>query len=364
MKNYIVKFFLDFMFSLLLMFCLVEPCVGAEYRLIKQKNLVVNIERFGAKADGVTDNSTAINKAIDFVYEHGGGIVIIPKRKLSFVFKKILVKSNIELRGEGGILKLADNVAVNASISYYPISNMGYERTIFNNLIVDGNGKNNRDFKVCDVITCVGKESRVSNCYIYDAPDSGIMFSSTIDGICEGNLLSGGRDCAIYVNASFDRPNFGAKIRNNRVENYVVTGIAVKRASINVTVEKNTIYNCGNGITLEDFTKDKMGYPKEISILDNRIAKIGYYDDSRLAKRGISVSRGDRLTIIGNSVENCIGPALYFNEGSNSKINRNSFFSIGTVDVVFHGNNKESSFKDNTILKKIENFSTSKILMR
>ena len=39
---------------------------------------IVTPQQFGAKADGVTDDTNAIQKAINTVFERGGGIVFFP----------------------------------------------------------------------------------------------------------------------------------------------------------------------------------------------------------------------------------------------------------------------------------------------
>ncbi len=59
-----------------------------------------NIIDFGAKADGVTNNSTAIQKAIDKASSNGGGKVVIPPG--NFASGVIIMKSDVELHLEAG----------------------------------------------------------------------------------------------------------------------------------------------------------------------------------------------------------------------------------------------------------------------
>ena len=60
----------------------------------------VNIVDFGAVADGVTVNTTAIQSAIDAVSENGGGRVSVPCGL--FISGTIRLKSNVELHMEHG----------------------------------------------------------------------------------------------------------------------------------------------------------------------------------------------------------------------------------------------------------------------
>lgn len=314
--------------------------------------LTVNIRDFGAKGDGHTDDSDAINKAINKVFISGGGTVIIPSSNKSYLFRQINLKTNVILKGTGGTLKFIDNIATNKNTSYYPINNLGSYNVRYENLIIYGNGKNNANFKVCDVITCVGENSQVINCKIYDAPDSGIMFSSTKNGLCDNNEIIGGRDCGIYINASKENPNFGAVISNNKINDYIITGIGIKRMSSNIVVNNNQIINCGNGITLEDFTNDKMGYPTYITLKDNLIKHTGYYDDARLARRGISISRGDNITVENNAIEDTKGVALVCNNAINTIVRNNTLVSVegNAVDLM---NGKNNVLMDNIIKGKI-----------
>ena len=69
----------------------------------------VNIVDFGAVADGVTVNTTAIQNAIDKVAESGGGRVSIPQG--TFISGTIRLKSNTELHLEHGAhLKASTNM--------------------------------------------------------------------------------------------------------------------------------------------------------------------------------------------------------------------------------------------------------------
>ena len=57
---------------------------------------------FGAKADGTTVNTQAIQKAIDAAAKAGGGVVTLPKGTI--VSGALFIKSNVELRLDAGVI--------------------------------------------------------------------------------------------------------------------------------------------------------------------------------------------------------------------------------------------------------------------
>ncbi|WP_255563491.1 glycoside hydrolase family 28 protein [Mucilaginibacter rivuli] len=71
----------------------------------KAQPVTYNISQYGAVADGKTDNTKAIQKAIDIAAGSGGGTVLVPTGK--FVTGVIYLKSNIDLHFENGGTLLA-----------------------------------------------------------------------------------------------------------------------------------------------------------------------------------------------------------------------------------------------------------------
>lgn len=66
-----------------------------------------NIQRYGAKSDGITLNSTAINQAISLANEAGGGVVLIPAG--FWLTGPIVLKSNVNLHiTQGALLQFSD----------------------------------------------------------------------------------------------------------------------------------------------------------------------------------------------------------------------------------------------------------------
>ena len=57
-----------------------------------------NIRDFGAKGNGKSDNTEAINRAIAHCNEQGGGVVVVPAGR--YLSGTIHLKSNVELRLE------------------------------------------------------------------------------------------------------------------------------------------------------------------------------------------------------------------------------------------------------------------------
>src|SRR3546814_3849966 len=83
--------------------------VGA--REIAIPALVVNVADYGARGDGTTMNTAAIQRAIDTCAARGGGQVIFPTG--SFLTGSIFLKSTVELHIAGDV-KLLGSQSLNA----------------------------------------------------------------------------------------------------------------------------------------------------------------------------------------------------------------------------------------------------------
>lgn len=113
--------------------------------------MAFNIKDFGAVGDGVTDDTAAIQAAIDAAFAAGGGEVVVPEG--TFIISGngdptsgcLMIKSNVTISGEGmgaSTLKLADGY--NGNVTGLIRSAYGEETHDFglNNLTLDGNRAN------------------------------------------------------------------------------------------------------------------------------------------------------------------------------------------------------------------------------
>ncbi|MFB5674576.1 glycosyl hydrolase family 28-related protein [Paenibacillus terreus] len=59
----------------------------------------VRVQQFGAKGDGVTNDTEAIQQAIDSVFESGGGTVLLPKG--TYLLDTLTIRHQVKIVGEG-----------------------------------------------------------------------------------------------------------------------------------------------------------------------------------------------------------------------------------------------------------------------
>ena len=88
--------------NLFLIFLLLTVCTTVEAS--SNRNKEYNILKYGAKSDGITMNTKAIQKAVDEISEAGGGKLIIPQG--NFLTGSIVMKSNVHLYFEEGAVLL------------------------------------------------------------------------------------------------------------------------------------------------------------------------------------------------------------------------------------------------------------------
>ncbi len=79
-----------------------------------------DVTRYGAKGDGITLNSKAINQAIDMAHQAGGGVVLVPRGL--WLTGPIVLKSNVNIHTEQGAL-----VQFTRDYAEYPIVKTNWE---------------------------------------------------------------------------------------------------------------------------------------------------------------------------------------------------------------------------------------------
>ena len=191
----------------------------------------IHVTDFGALADGVTDDSVAVQSAIDSLSQ--GGTLVFPPNK-TLVVNSLRGKSNITIDLNGSTLKQKDNVP------------------IYNNVIdVGGNGIV-RNFKITNGKIDGNKENQTVEFYrygIYTLDCDGVImedleiFNFTGEGIFLG--YTGYYSKNIYINRVFLHGNLRNDLAITNAENVyiddlVVDSIAYDSASVDLELQHDT----------------------------------------------------------------------------------------------------------------------------
>jgi len=291
---------------------------------------VVNVKEFGAKGDGVTDDTMAIQTAINAI-PSTGGIVFFPKG-IYIITAAIKIKDDLVLLGSGQAseIKIANganiDILVNAN---YPSAGGGNRAKILN-LKLNGNKANN---------------TQNGSLVLYGVNDGVIAFCNIEGGDGTIPLLRNSSNWFIGYNRINNAGTDGITVydgsNNNVIIGNVVTsssghGILVQGLEVNgqafsfgnVIIGNQVLNNTLNGIYLFNGVKET----KVIGNTSNNNGSRGIdvYSETT-ANLTTTTHRNSNIVIIGNTCKNNA-----VDEGI--KVWDNGTAGLGALDVYIEGN--------------------------
>ena len=297
-----------------------------------------NVVDFGATADDATDDSAAIQAAIDAAYAAGGGIVVIPvgtfyvSGDLSNPSRGCIeVRSNVTLTGAGAgdtVLKLIDHFDARINGIVRTPVNESADNILISNLTIDGNRANNiehqagiitgvkenEDGRIHQNITISGVE--VMNCNAYGINPHEITYNLVVENCVSHD---NGKDgfVADYVEGGIYRDNIA--YNNDR------HGFNITTSSNDIVFENNKAYdNAGAGLVTQrsDIFPDGQNdipWPTRIMITGGE-----YYSNAR---EGILIKLSDNVTVTGALIYDNDRQGIRIEGATNTTITGNTVYN-------------------------------------
>jgi len=224
----------------------------------------VSVKRFGAKGDGITDDTASIQNAISYINSQGGGQLYFPKGIYS-VSQSIILYANMQLYGEGRnntIIKLKNNTNLTEIIQLTEKDNVTLK-----DFTLDCNSNNGTTGN--GITFWKSRNNLVSNIKIINAHTIALNMSNVEDSTVEKCFLIGTKVNTVvsFSNDDITFANGNNKILNNTIENGYLDGIiyntnnglidgnTVRKNGLNPTVTAGGIYSNGHtGLTVVNNT--------------------------------------------------------------------------------------------------------------
>lgn len=261
---------------------------------------VYNVKSFGATGNGVTDDTVAIQNAINSA-EANGATIYIPGTSASYIYSNNIYVTGTTLYGDGVTSLLQSTNPLKSAIV------LQGDHVVLNNIKITSPKSNT-----------VGRQStgNSSGVYIFAATNF-IVENVTINTTASVGILS---ETATGVEGS---PSI---ITNCNVSNTLADGIHITNKSCYITESNNSVTNSGDDMyAVVSYTRDG-GMCHDI-VISNNTGSV-----QSAPGRGISVVGGENITILGNNIQKTNSAGIYLA----SELTRNS---NGTLLYKEYGDN-------------------------
>jgi Calx-beta domain/Pectate lyase superfamily protein len=270
------------------------------------RNLITSVKDFGAVGDGKTDDTIAIQTAINTVYQQGGGVILFPPGV--YVVTSVKLQDNITYQGYKATIKRPDNQG--KWIRTFTAEYSGQENSkplIIKGLTFDGNSQNQGAYQNYEL-------------------EQAHLILLTADPKLPGRLQAFIEDC-IFKNGVADGisvyTNVSVKVNNCQATDVFRGGFVLTGGNSSAEVYNLTTSGKVNATGI-DIEVDGRGYGNTLKVdvkLENLNLRDGDFD--------IAVQDGS--TVIGNNIISSDGPFYIFSLKSTMKFT-NSKFKVGAAD--------------------------------
>ena len=318
-------------------------------------DIAINVKTFGAKGDGITDDTINFQTALDYLGVNGGGKLLIPEGV--YIISHINLYSNITLYGSGFLSKIKQKIGAlprgtSPGSNYYEgdgiitcnlddsqcdnNTNNNKKNITIHDLLIEGNSVESGFFETMAILGMQSVSNvLIENCKFVAPQGDAIAFfsgtSTSLERHCENIII---RHC------KFDGVNY-----ENRqgISFYDVDGALVE----NCTFTQLTKSNMPGAIDFEGRNADyvilrnikiKGCAFKDIGISGEKYAVGGYF-----YKTDTNIKPIQNFIIENNSFENCAGVGLGAAIGvsnitskHNISIRHNTFLNI-KANMQFYG---------------------------
>lgn len=282
---------------------------------LKKGRAHIDARAFGAVGDGVADDTTELQAAIDFVTAlTGGGSVVFQAG--TFISQKLVLKTNVDLIGVGGTIKLKDNS--DSALLEIPV---GASEIRVEGLILDGNAANNIGtpdniglLHVLSTNVAPTRDVTVESCRILDAYQDAVhltdgvarfwLLNNFIDGTTAGDAI---KLCQLVPTLETVT---AVRVIGNHVRGFDESGLLADGIVFDLVVAHN-VFDGSSGGGTDSVVRIRHGSSQRV-LVDSNIVKNG-------TSNGMLVGAED-LIVSNNVLDANQGTSLLINTAGGTPI--------------------------------------------
>lgn len=246
----------------------------------------IDVDNYGLVGDGKTDDSQALQKALDYLEKNGGGIIKFGNKK--YLINNVVIPSNVSLVGNSTVIQAKD--------VFYTTTKIAYKKGSTKITVNNASGINKGD-----VVTIKGAATDI---FVVKAKNQNVL------DIVPFRMMYG--DSEKYSGLKYDQP---------------------KGATVGV---RSQIFWISKGLTLESDKWDKTPYS-------------GGTKNVRFENITFRGSRTSNKFSAYNVFDLTSSGALYFYRTTNVKIENCKFYSFYSTPTVAYGWNESFKFENNFV---------------